>query len=137
MSNQSKHLNKDKRPTRVPIDGPRDILTVQDKDPNYHYTWQSDGYPGNLERFLKAGYEFVTDPTKVGDATVNKSTRLNGMGTAVTLSHGSTMYLMRVPQEWYEEDFEAAQDQINAREQAMRQPIEGGYGKTQIDFIKK
>ena len=68
----TEHLDTEMRPNRIPIDGPRNLLEIPDIDPAYHYTWQPEG---ELTRFLRAGYEFVTDPQFVGDPTVNKSSR--------------------------------------------------------------
>lgn len=124
-----KHLDESKRPERVPLDGARDRMTIPNMDPAYHYTWQNDD-PGQLERFIAAGYEFVTDPVKVGQPTVNKSDRINGMGQALTLVSGpKILYALRQRIEWYEQDEKARQARIDAEEAKAAQPInDGGYG---------
>lgn len=126
---QTQHLDTAKRPNRVPVDGPRNILSIPDQDPNYHYTWQTD-QPGTLERFLTAGYEFVAEPGLVGDPSVQKPSRLNGMGTARTIKSGAdTLYAMRQRMEWYLEDRKNYNDMVDGKEKEVAQPIQdGGYG---------
>ncbi|MCI0420336.1 MAG: hypothetical protein L0312_14110, partial [Acidobacteria bacterium] len=68
------HLNKDKRPKRVPIDGPRNMFVIENPDPNYHYTWQPERL---VPDFLRAGYEYVDDPGFAEERTVNTASRIN------------------------------------------------------------
>lgn len=106
------------RATRVPVSGPRDILTVTFKDPNYFYRWVKD-LPGRLQRFEAAGYNVVTDAdTTVGQRTVDSASRL---GSAVTRKDGSnTLVLMRIPLEWYNEDQESKQRELDALEDTLK-----------------
>jgi hypothetical protein len=124
-----KHLDETKRPNRQPIDGPRSIMSIPNQDPNYHYTVQT-AEPGNLERFIAAGYEFVTDPVKIGDPTVNKSVRIPEMGTALTFEYrGVTHYALRIRRDWWLEDKAAEERRIReAEDQAAAPSNEGGYG---------
>lgn len=109
------------RKERIPVSGPRDILTVSDKDPNYSYRWVKD-LPGRIQRFLDGGYEVVNHQAQVGHKTVDSGSRL---GTAVTRNDaGQTLVLMRIPVEWYNEDQERKQAEIDALEDSMR--AEGG-----------
>jgi hypothetical protein len=105
------------RRERIPVSGPRDILTVAEKDPNYVYRWVKD-LPGRIQRFRDAGYEIVNHETQVGQRTVDSASRL---GTAVTRLDGTnTLVLMRIPKEWYDEDQTAKATVLNAQEQALR-----------------
>ena len=120
---------REQRPDRVPVGGPRDILTVANKDPNYVYRWVNDS-PGRLEQFQKGGYEFVEDNLKVGQPTVDKATRL---GTATTMVRGTaTLVLMRILREWYDEDQAAKQLALDELEDSMREGKGGEYGKVSI-----
>lgn len=129
MAKETKHLNEEKRPTRIPIHGARNIMAIPEmvKKPGYHYTWQPDRH-SNLERFLNAGYAFVTDPGRANDLTANTSARLNGQGQALSMRSGEdTLYLLEVRQEWYDED-QAAIERLNKeREGKVNAPTEGGY----------
>ena len=136
-THETKHLNEATRPTRVPINGPRQLLTIPNQDPNYHYTVQVDE-PGNLERFLAAGYEFVTDPGRMGEETVNKSERLNGQGTALCLRYkGEVNYAMRIRREWYDEDQAKLEELNRANEAGTNAPTEGGYVKVASRDVSK
>jgi hypothetical protein len=105
------------RKQRIPVSGPRDILTIADKDPNYVYRWVKD-LPGRIQRFLDAGYEIVNHEATVGQRAVDSGSRV---GTAVTrLDGGNTLVAMRQLREWYNEDQEAKQTQLNAMEDALR-----------------
>lgn len=106
------------RETRVPVSGPRDILTVTFKDPNYFYRWVKD-LPGRIQRFETAGYVIVTDKApEVGQRTVDSGSRL---GSAVTRKDGgNTLILMRIPLEWYNEDQESKQRDLNALEDTLK-----------------
>jgi hypothetical protein len=125
---------EEKRPRRSLNDIGANILTVDNQEPGYHYYWASDSQdiPGGIKRFLDAGYTFVTDPTKVGDPTVNQS---SGIGSAVSINggRGTRLYLMRIPLEWYNEDQQKMEDQIKELEMTMRQPKEGEYGKVKME----
>jgi len=124
-----KHLDESKRPNRIPLDGPRDILRIPNQDPNYHYTVQTAN-DVELARFIDAGYEFVTDPVRIGDPTVNKSDRLPGQGTALTMTHkGQVYYAMRTRMEYWKADKAAEEARIAESEaQAALPTNEGGYG---------
>ncbi len=133
---------KTKKPTRVPVSAARDILTVMDKDPNYHYRWVMDDpkRPGRVERFKMAGYEIVTDNLEVGQDTVDRTKKK--LGSAITRPDGgSTLVLMRILKEWYDEDQAAKQEHIDdlertmmtdAREGRIPGSNEPGYGALNI-----
>lgn len=119
------------RPTRTPVSGPRNLLTVSNQDPNYYYRWVNDT-PGRIQRFLDGGYEIVNHDTDVGDRMVDSGSKI---GTAVTRQVGGAIqaYLMRIPLEWYNEDQEAKMEQIDALEASMRQEaLENFNGSLEI-----
>lgn len=105
------------RKKRIPVSGPRDILTISDKDPNYAYRWVKD-LPGRVQRFLEGGWEFVNHEAQMGQKTVDSGSRL---GSALTRQDGGfTLVAMRIPLEWYNEDQQAKQDAIDALEDSLR-----------------
>jgi hypothetical protein len=109
------------RKSRIPVSGPRDILTISNMDPNYKYRWVKD-VPGRVQRFLDGGYEFVNHDAQVGQRAVDSGSRL---GSALTRNDGGNVLVaMRIPLQWYNEDQEAKQAQIDALEDSMR--AEGG-----------
>lgn len=126
------HLNTETRPTRVPLDGPRNLLTIPQhlENPGIHYTWQHEV---DVQRFLAAGYDFVTDPITVGDATVNSASRINAPGNAVVLRYkGDVLYLLGIDQDIYDEDQKRMEDQRREVEDQMRRIGEGEYGKVTV-----
>lgn len=125
---------KAKKPVRIPVGAARDILTVHGQDPNYVYRWVLDDpkRPGRLQRFKDGGYEIVTDTNEVGQSTVDRGKRL---GSAITRPDGSsTLVLMRILKEWYDEDQTAKAEKIDSLEQTMVADIQadGGYGEMKI-----
>lgn len=120
---------KVERPKRTPVGGPRNILTVANKDPNYVYRWVLDSQ-NRIEAFKEGGYEVVTKDMEVGDSAVDKASQL---GSAVTYVKGtSTLVLMRIRREWYDEDQAAKQEEIDALEATMKAPESADYGKVTI-----
>ena len=115
------------RKRRTPVAGPRNILTVMEKDPNYFYRFVRNDQ-GRIDWFQDRGYEVVTDTTEVGDKTVDSGSQI---GSAVTKhgGGGSTLVLMRIPREWYDEDQAAKEAEIAAVEATMKRPsVELGTG---------
>ena len=116
------------RPTRTPVSGNRDILSVKDKDPDKVYRWVLDEN-NRLERFKSGGYDVVIAKLEVGQETVNSGSQL---GSAVTkyAGGGKTLVLMAIPREWYEEDQAAKQELVDASEVEIFETTrkEGHYG---------
>ena len=124
-----------KRVQRTPVGGPRDILTVLDKDPNFSYRWVIDS-PGRIQRFLDGGYEVVQGNPEVGQNTVDRGSKL---GSAVTKAGGSgqTLLLMRIPKEWYDEDQVAKQKNIDELEASMKaEARKDRYGELSVSRTK-
>ena len=123
------------RPKRVPVGAARDILTVQGQDPNYVYRWVLDDpkRPGRLQRFKDGGYEVVTDTHEGGMNTVDRGKKL---GSAITRPDGgSTLVLMRILKEWYDEDQALKAEKIASLEESMlvdEETGDGRYGKMTI-----
>jgi hypothetical protein len=104
--------------SRIPVSGPRDVLTLSNKDPNYSYRWVNSSIRGRIERFLAGGYEIVNHEAEVGQRTVDSGSRL---GSAVTRQDGvNTLVAMRIPLQWYNEDQEAKMREVDALEDSMR-----------------
>ena len=120
---------KSTRPTRIPVGAARDILTVHGQDPNYVYRWVLDDprRPGRLQRFKDGGYEVVTDTNEVGMNTVDRGKKL---GSAITRPDGgSTLVLMRILKEWYDEDQALKAEKLNELEQSMVADARGDEGR--------
>lgn len=120
------------RPKRIPMDGYRNTLTFDDRDPNFVYRVFND-VDGRIQRAEQAGYEVVTAEAELGDPTADSAA---SVGSAVTkpVGGGVTGVLMRIPREWYKEDQALKQKRADQIEEALREgpTKEGQYGKVEI-----
>ena len=124
------------RRNRVPVSGDRDILTIKNQDPNYHYRWvlDRDERGTRIMKFLRAGYDFVRydEGIEVGDDMVYAS---DNVGTIVRYanSDGRFLFLMKIPMEFHEDDLEIKHQEIDEIEESIKNPkIEGKYGSVKI-----
>lgn len=121
------------RVKRTPI-GSRNVLTVQGKDPNYHYRIVNDE-GDRIAAFEEAGYELVeaTD-VRIGDKRVNKPSA-EGTKAQAAVGLGMKAYVMRIPKDWHDEDQKSKQAKIDSLEQSMKETAQNGsynYGKIDI-----
>jgi len=125
------------RETRIPIDGARNKLTVEGKDPNYHYLWELDNEEsGNrIQTRRNAGYEFVqAGAVTVGQANVYKSNEYGSIVRVPDGADGYYLYLMRIPMQWHNEDL-ARHEQMNREQEQSAtavNPVEGQYGSIKL-----
>lgn len=118
-----------RKKTRVPISGARNVLTVKGKEPGFHYRVVND-VGDRIEMFKEAGYEVVTHEAKIGDRRLATPSKL---GAAATTHVGGGMQgvLMRIPQEWYDEDQDAKENRLRETEAAMSSS-DADYGSVNI-----
>ena len=125
-------VNRSGRPKRTPINGYRDILKVEGQEPGYHYAWITGD---NSFRFENAGYEFVEHDVVVGDKRVNAASQV-GSKVSIPGGNGVTLYLMRVPEDIYQEEMELLNNQIDSTEEQMKKNLNskenGQYGSVTI-----
>ncbi len=104
---------------RVPFSVPTPRLAVPEI-PGYHLHWFI-GTPGRIDRALQAGYEFVEQTeVRVNNHLLGSETAEQGstdMGTRVSIAAGgeielggqaARLYLMKIKEEWWQEDQKAA-----------------------------
>jgi hypothetical protein len=107
------------RPKRTPI-AQRNILTIAGKDPSKVYRIVND-HGDRIEAFKDAGYELVpAKDLRVGDKRVNSASP-EGSFAQVSVGGGQKAFVMAIPKEWYDEDQEVKQAQIDALERSTRQ----------------
>lgn len=114
-----------RKSNRVPVGGARSKLTIPDglKEEGFTYRWVNDE-GGNVQAHMDAGYEFVEDPNiEVGQESIER-----GRPTSATVSvqvgqtrysSNGTSYLMRQPLEYYNEDQDEKQQNIDEIERTM------------------
>ena len=127
---ETKHLNTDKRPERISIDGRRPMFVIPNPNPNFHYTWQREA---DVQDFLRAGYEYVDDPGLPEMQTVNSASRINAPGNALILRfRGDVMYALKLLNElWLEDEDRREKARLDVEIQ-MQRLQEGEYGKVTI-----
>ena len=130
-----------KRPTRVPISGSRDVLSVQgaeDLEKEFHLCWVNDYL---VEKYKLGGYEFVywheldTDKEQVGDSRVNADSSMESR-VSKSVGNGVTGFLMKIPMEFYKEDRAAKEAKAKDLENQLKVQLNSGqngtYGQVQI-----
>lgn len=123
------------RRKRVPVNGYRNILSVEGLDPLYHYAWINDNL---VDRFLLAEYEFVDHDVVVGDRKINAASQI---GSKISLpgGNGRTIFLMRQLKEYYDEDMASYHAEIDETEMAMLGMLTkdaGRYGQVSMEVTR-
>lgn len=119
-----------KRKERNSITGTRTKLSIQGEEPGFHYAWINDENVGTAE---DAGFEFVSHAVKIGNKHIDVS-QMQGAKVSRNVGGGVIAYLMRIPQEFYDEDMaEEQRVKVDAAEQAIFVDINsnGLVGKVQ------
>lgn len=113
------------RKERVPLGVPRMKLKTSSRE-GYHRRFVNDWYAGSPDRLQEAqtgGYEFVTDPTKVGDSPELDAAQPDSRVSKIvgTRPDGQPIraYLMEIKQEFYDEDQAAKMASIDEVEKQM------------------
>ena len=114
---------------RVPMSVPVQRLEVPEI-PGYHLHWIND-YPGRVDAALDNGYEFVS-AGEVGKTSFNVGATEGQIKHSVGVQENGDplyAYLMKIRQEWYDED----QSAKSQREQQVDAAIKSGRNLTVKD----
>jgi len=112
--------------TRIPL-GARNRLTFS-ATPKGFVDRVINDTDGRLDAALDAGYEFVESGTKLGDDRVAEGTTL-GSRVSKPVGNGTTGYLMRIRQDWYDETQADKAKAVDKTEEAMQpDKSKGQYG---------
>jgi hypothetical protein len=110
------------RVRRTPI-GRRNKLTVENRDPNYHYRIVND-VDGRVQDMIDLDYELVTDAV-VGDKRVDNASPL-GSAKQISVGGGVKAVVMRKRRDWHEQDQAEKQRQIDELEASMNEAAKKG-----------
>lgn len=125
-------LNRSERPQRVPINGLRDKLVIRGQEPGWHYCMVNEG---NVQQYQAGGYEHVSHEVQIGDRKIDKASMIGGV-VAIPVGNGVTGYLMRCPQEVFEDEQRLINERTDETEQSLRknlgQGADGQYGKVEV-----
>lgn len=118
------------RPSRKPV-GTRNRLTVDNKDPNYHYRLVND-VDERVAMFQEGGYEVAS----LKDHKLGSASRVDTGNTAdntLSVGGGTKAVLMRINKDWYEEDQQEKQKKVDATMDSLKTPaLDGSYGQIQV-----
>lgn len=134
MRKTNQSVGASDRPTRVPINGSRDIMNVKGIPADLHPCWVND-VDNNIERYQAAGYNFWTGDAVVGDRKIDSDSQLGTGVISKNVGNGVTAFLMVVPEEYYQADQAALQAEITEKEAVLFRNLkqgEGRYGKVEI-----
>lgn len=114
------------RKTRASFNGTEGKLRIQNEIEGYHCHIFND-VPGRIEQALEVGYEFVS-PNEVGGTATNVVSRNTDIGDKVRFLVGTSetneplyAYLMKIRNEFYEEDQNVMQARVDRTDAAIRQ----------------
>lgn len=129
-------IDRSGRPKRVAIHGLRDKLTVKGKEPGWHYCLVNDD---KVPLYEAAGYEFVSHEVQIGDRHVDAAQEVGG-NVSIKVGNGVIGYLMRCPEEVYQEEMQLVDDETNAKESALFKSLnskeDGKYGEVRVEQSK-
>lgn len=96
-------LTQKRASRRSSINGTRNVLNISGKEPGWQYRVVND-VGDRIEQLKAIGYEIVEDQgVQVGDRRIANPTK-EGSPVKVSVGGGVQGYVMRIRQEWYDED---------------------------------
>ena len=122
-----------RRKRRTSVNGKRNVLNVQGKDPKFEYRIIND-VGDRIAMFEDNGWEVVTDTEiKIGERRIANPTS-KGTVVSVSIGQGLTGVLMRIPKEYYEEDQKDKAASIAEMEKGIKERAKADsfYGKLDI-----
>lgn len=133
MPKQSTPEARSGRTKRTPING-RNILAVSGKEAGYTYRIVND-VGDRVKMFEDNGWELVeADAVRVGDRRVSGASSLGSKAQVSVNKDGTKAFVMRIKDEWFQEDQESKARAIAEQELSMKQQAlsEQDYGKLEI-----
>jgi hypothetical protein len=121
------------REKRTPINGTRNILTIRGQEPGYRYRIVNDD-GDRIPMLQEQGYELVQDASiTVGDRRIANPTK-EGSPVQVSVGGGQKGFVMRIKDEWYQEDQKAKQKSVDDLDESMKADAKkvADYGSLKI-----
>ena len=107
------------REKRTPINGTRNILTIRGQEPGYRYRIVNDD-SDRIPMLQEQGYELVQDASiTVGDRRIANPTK-EGSPVQVSVGGGQKGFVMRIKEEWYQEDQKTKQKAVDDLDESMK-----------------
>lgn len=122
------------RPTRSSL-SVRNRLSVKGKEDGFVYRIVND-LDDRIERLQEAGYELCSKEQvgAVGDKRVDNTSSV-GSTAHFSVGQGTKAVVMRIRQDWYKEDQDTKQQELDSLEASMKQDARkaSDYGKLSIE----
>lgn len=118
---------------RSSVNGTRNVLNITGKEPGFVYRVVND-VGDRIEQLKEIGYELVEDnKVQVGDRRVANPTK-EGSPVKVSVGQGIQGYVMRIKQEWYDEDKAKKDARVDAIERGLVREAkeQADYGKLTV-----
>lgn len=118
---------------RSSVNGTRNVLNITGKEPGFVYRVVND-VGDRIEQLKAIGYEIVEDSKiQVGDRRVANPTK-EGSPVQVSVGGGVQGYVMRIKQEWYDEDKAKKDAHVDAIERGLVREAkeQSDYGKISV-----
>jgi hypothetical protein len=118
---------------RSSINGTRNVLNISGKEPGFVYRVVND-VGDRVEQLKAIGYEIVEDASvQVGDRRVANPTK-EGSPVKVSVGQGVQGYVMRIKQEWYDEDAAKKAAHVDSIERGLVREAkeQSDYGKLTV-----
>jgi hypothetical protein len=131
---------------RIPMSIPKAKLSVPEI-PGYHLHWIND-YAGRVAQAIQGGYDFVDESEGlVNSFSLGTASDLSGnsdLGTRVSVVVGKNedgsplrAYLMKIKEEWFQEDQAVGQERVNAVDQQIRRGQVGADKEGAADRVQR
>lgn len=124
-------VGRPKKVKRVPFGAHRTKLQVEGGIPGYRLRWFND-LDGRIDRALEGGYVFVerSEVPALGEGALHQDNSDVNSKVSKVVSRGTQKpvraYLMKIKEEWYEED-QVAKESVNIKvDDALRGGAPGG-----------
>lgn len=118
MASRKQATNQRKR---IPVSGNKDIMTVKGKDDGFVYRWVNQDDSGRIQMFEDGGYMKVDGgDIEVGQADVSQASTL-GKTVTKNVGQGTTAVLMKIKQEWYDEDQAAKASEVDSKVESLNE----------------
>lgn len=126
-------LTQKRSTRRSSINGTRNVLNISGKEPGFVYRVVNDT-GDRIEQLKAIGYEIVEDSNvQVGDRRIANPTK-EGSPVKVSVGGGVQGYVMRIKEEWYNEDKAKKDAHVDNTEKGMLKEAREGtdYGKITV-----
>jgi len=122
------------RPRRTPLSR-RNRLSVQNKEPGFTYRIVND-VDDRVSQMQEQDYELCEKAQlgAIGDKRVDNTASIGSIAH-FSVGQGTKAVVMRIPDDWYKEDQEIKQQEVDAMESTMKGDARkaADFGKLQID----